>query len=148
MTKRTSGLILKRTTASHVETVLADLSPISAKDVEKCLVSGYDFKSDMLNNKRCLSIIMDDKPCAVIKIPNADDINDIVWVMLTNEAMKQPFRLHRETFKMVRLWVKRFGGVRTTCIKTNKVSIRWLLSLGFAVIGQRDDNGDFVLEAN
>lgn len=136
---------LMRSNASHVERVLDDISPISRRDVENARSCGYDFVKDALKMGRCVTILIDDIPAAIIKLPSSSNVNDFVWVIFTNRVMKLHRQLHRETIRILRLWVKKYSSVRTTCLRDNAISFKWLKRLGFTEIGLVPC-GDYLME--
>ena len=145
MINKREDVKLMRSNASHVERVLADISPISKRDVDNAISCGYDFVKDALKMGRCVTILINNIPAAIIKIPNISNVNDFVWVIFTNRVMKLHRQLHRETIRILRLWLEKYSAIRTTCLKDNLISFRWLKRLGFVEIGFVPC-GDYLME--
>ena len=145
MIKKRKEVTLMRSNASHVEQVMADISPISRRDVDNAIKCGYDFNTDALKSGKCVTILINDIPVAIIKTPSSANVNDFVWVIFTNRVMKLHRQLHRETIRILRLWLSKYGAVRTTCLKENTVSLKWLNKLGFVEIGFVPC-GDYLME--
>lgn len=136
-----------KTKENHIDYILADISPICRNDIENNINRyNVDFRELASQKDKCVTIILYGKPVAIIGIPKAGNVNDFVWVVFTNEVMKHRKELHRTTLKIVRLWLTKFDAVRTLCDVENKISKRWLASLGFEVIGLAPE-GEFLMEA-
>lgn len=142
--KKNPAISLVRTEKNHIDYILDDISPISKSDIENSKKLGYDFRADISNGAKCVTILIDGVPSAIIRTPNSKEVEVYVWAIFTNKVLKLRRQLHRESLRIVQLWIERYGSIVTTCRTGNSISLKWLKSLGFVEIGNTP-SGDIIL---
>ena len=67
--KKNPSISLVKTEENHIDYIINDISPISKSDIENSKKLGYDFRADISNGTKCVTILVDKIPSAIIKTP-------------------------------------------------------------------------------
>lgn len=144
------------TTDRHITSVFGDLSATSTLDFEKRVdfmlkdmptVSIYrreeyikhdleTIRHELLTEYISETAIVNGVPVAIFGLGYGDD-DFWVWLITTNKALDMKFKLFRGAKRYLANTIKDVGSVKTRTINGDKLTNRWLESLGFV-----DTNAD------
>ena len=115
----------------RVEFMLKDLPPISIYKREE--YREYDLETirhELLTEYVSETAIVNGKAVAIFGLGYAD--NDFwVWLITTNKALDMKFKLFRGAKRYLANTIKDVGSVKTRTINGDRLTNRWLESLGF-----------------
>ena len=132
------------TTEEHIDYVLKHLHKRLRNDLRYANECGFYLKDEAMKTNATVTYLYDGTPVAIVKVPNDKDTT--IWVFFTNDAIKLRFLLHKTVKKVTDRLTTDFTFLKTVCRKNNDISLRWLKSLGFEVLGNHIEGNFFYLE--